>query len=347
MVIKTFKERCNKIKNKTLNDFLQIAYKMLTRLRAKILNINLSNEMKELNFKKPSEKQQIQWLKDTYCSIHLAIQQVDETNASMIPSIRELVYYHNLSRLGRVPLKIAKRLLDHPVLTCNDDNIGIYYKSICGTFYFVCKDFLKFFGHSRHVIIKQLKIAFNDWDYNLDERVKTGLENSRKNIFSTVDMLKHLDQIRSTGVKEDIANQYQFILQNSCLYFLSALTLNYKQIKSTQSQESDEMKLDLRIFHIDLDHPFDYTPQHIYKYLGGAERIFEHVLNGTIVKSNWIQEKPKECPVCLDELGCEKHLSCGHYVHKQCVLKSKKACCPICRSEIELDLDELEIIFSE
>ena len=348
-------------------------YKMLTRLRAKLLNIKLSNDSPNLNFnqrssvrrsptvanalhsivaaqhKKPSEKQQLQWLQDNYLAIHLAIQQVNETEIYHAPKINELVYCHKINRLGCVPLKVAKRLLEHPILTCNNINPYTYYKGIFGTFFFVCKEFLKFFGHSKHIIVSQLKEVFRNWEYNLDERVKVDIEISRKSIFSIVYVLKNLDNIFSSGVKDDVLDQNIIMLENCCLYFLSVITLKYKQIKSMQQQESNEMKVDLKIFHIDLEHPFDYTPKHVREYLFLSERMYEYQLNHfqLIVKSNWIQEKPEECPVCFEEMGCEKHLSCGHYVHKKCVIKSKKTCCPMCKGEIELDPDELKTILSE
>lgn len=55
-------------------------------------------------------------------------------------------------------------------------------------------------------------------------------------------------------------------------------------------------------------------------------------------------EKPSECPVCYEILRTSKPLSCGHWVHKKCIVKSLKNECPICRKEVELtDLEKVEI----
>lgn len=53
------------------------------------------------------------------------------------------------------------------------------------------------------------------------------------------------------------------------------------------------------------------------------------------------EEKPQDCPVCFESLSNEnKTLTCGHWVHKECVIKSKKDCCPMCRQTVELSLEE-------
>ena len=57
--------------------------------------------------------------------------------------------------------------------------------------------------------------------------------------------------------------------------------------------------------------------------------------------SKFQSEKPQDCPVCFESLDNEnKTLSCGHWVHKECVIKSKKDCCPLCRQTVELTLEE-------
>ena len=47
-------------------------------------------------------------------------------------------------------------------------------------------------------------------------------------------------------------------------------------------------------------------------------------------------EKPDNCPICLTSIKkINKPLSCGHWVHKSCILKWKDQC-PVCRQKIEL-----------
>jgi hypothetical protein len=66
------------------------------------------------------------------------------------------------------------------------------------------------------------------------------------------------------------------------------------------------------------------------------------VKNGTLCihhqhkSHNWIQEKPDECPVCFEGLGRSKPLSCGHWVHRNCILQSGKKECPICRAKLKI-----------
>ena len=47
-------------------------------------------------------------------------------------------------------------------------------------------------------------------------------------------------------------------------------------------------------------------------------------------------EKPDECPVCMESLeNTDIPLKCGHWVHKDCLMKWKEDTCPICRTEIK------------
>lgn len=51
----------------------------------------------------------------------------------------------------------------------------------------------------------------------------------------------------------------------------------------------------------------------------------------------YIQEKPDECPVCMENLRkTKKPLPCGHWVHYKCILRSGKKECPICRQDVDI-----------
>ena len=57
---------------------------------------------------------------------------------------------------------------------------------------------------------------------------------------------------------------------------------------------------------------------------------------------SFVCEKPSECPVCYEPLETDKALSCGHWVHKSCIIKSKKDNCPMCRQKVKLTRRERE-----
>ncbi len=46
------------------------------------------------------------------------------------------------------------------------------------------------------------------------------------------------------------------------------------------------------------------------------------------------QEKPSECPICCEKMIDKHPMSCGHWVCVECVIKSAKPECPICRQKI-------------
>jgi len=47
------------------------------------------------------------------------------------------------------------------------------------------------------------------------------------------------------------------------------------------------------------------------------------------------QDKPEDCPICCESMDSQKEaLECGHWVHTECIVKSAKAQCPICRKSL-------------
>lgn len=49
-------------------------------------------------------------------------------------------------------------------------------------------------------------------------------------------------------------------------------------------------------------------------------------------------DKPDECPICYEEMGeIPIPLECGHWVHRECMTKSMKPICPICRKTIHIE----------
>jgi len=55
------------------------------------------------------------------------------------------------------------------------------------------------------------------------------------------------------------------------------------------------------------------------------------------------QDKPEDCPVCYESINSQKEaLECGHWVHTECIVKSTKAQCPICRRSLVLNPKDIE-----
>jgi|SRR5579872_2837379 len=51
-------------------------------------------------------------------------------------------------------------------------------------------------------------------------------------------------------------------------------------------------------------------------------------------------DKPEHCPICMESLDDTLYpLSCGHWGHRQCILKWKDQC-PICKNKIYLTQKE-------
>jgi hypothetical protein len=48
------------------------------------------------------------------------------------------------------------------------------------------------------------------------------------------------------------------------------------------------------------------------------------------------------CPVCFDEIDASEKLSCGHCVHRKCILKWGNDICPLCKSPVDIKKTKLE-----
>ena len=67
--------------------------------------------------------------------------------------------------------------------------------------------------------------------------------------------------------------------------------------------------------------------------------------NAPLKPHKYKQEKPEECIVCFESLANQKRsLSCGHWIHKNCIIKSAKAECPICRKQLLLGKNDMKLI---
>ncbi len=59
------------------------------------------------------------------------------------------------------------------------------------------------------------------------------------------------------------------------------------------------------------------------------------------------EPKPKECVICTENLDDEIPLSCGHWIHRHCVVQSGKSECPMCRQPVRLTSQEKKQIKRE
>lgn len=52
-------------------------------------------------------------------------------------------------------------------------------------------------------------------------------------------------------------------------------------------------------------------------------------------------EKPDACPICFEEDSSDNliQLTCGHYLHKECMIQCGRPTCPICRQFVYMTKD--------
>ena len=52
------------------------------------------------------------------------------------------------------------------------------------------------------------------------------------------------------------------------------------------------------------------------------------------------EARPEDCPICYDSLAnVTTPLSCGHWIHTECIVQSGQTTCPICRFELTLSAE--------
>jgi len=93
------------------------------------------------------------------------------------------------------------------------------------------------------------------------------------------------------------------------------------------------------------------------KMLRNMEYCYFHKGQSNYVKNDKKDEKKDDeryredtCPVCLDDFEKDfKPLErCNHWVHRECVAKSGKSMCPVCREEVVLTCPKhIEILIEE
>ena len=55
-------------------------------------------------------------------------------------------------------------------------------------------------------------------------------------------------------------------------------------------------------------------------------------------------EKPEDCPICMESLiNVDRPTQCGHWIHKECLMKWKEDTCPMCRTPIKFTAEEKRI----
>lgn len=72
------------------------------------------------------------------------------------------------------------------------------------------------------------------------------------------------------------------------------------------------------------------TGEQCNRKVKSGEHCFQHA-------NKFFSSKPSECIICYESLANQRHaLKCGHWIHNDCIVKSAKAECPLCRCKLEL-----------
>ena len=83
----------------------------------------------------------------------------------------------------------------------------------------------------------------------------------------------------------------------------------------------------------------------VFYYVHHKNAWIQNKLRRPISPTSFCQEY-SECVVCY-ESNCEEPLSCGHRIHRSCVIKTTKTTCPMCRSEVRMDMNDLSELYDK
>jgi len=192
--------------------------------------------------------------------------------------------------------------------------------------------------------------TINFWSDELLNRISDFLDHFSSGVrYTTVEYLR--EEFNHAIFTTDIANRTRE---------------QWNRLQSMENIELVRQEYESRLFNL-LDYEIDEVhPFRVYEralevntLMDGTIEEFRNILqqmtNSTEKKiwiinklsrdikiSTWKQPIPEECAVCCEAVTNKDYLSCGHCIHKKCVIKSNKTTCPCCREEILLTREDLE-----
>ena len=149
----------------------------------------------------------------------------------------------------------------------------------------------------------------------------------------------HLVHVRRLIINRTYTRlEYDINTYNSAVYFLEKYE-DYDVLDNVRELSTTIRLINQRLLLEDMESIEPTTDEYKNKFV-------EDVLSRKIAEECWKEEKPSECPVCYENVCDTDCLSCGHYIHKECIIKSKKTCCAMCRKEVTFTREEAENLFN-
>lgn len=93
-----------------------------------------------------------------------------------------------------------------------------------------------------------------------------------------------------------------------------------------------------------LEDEIDYLIENISsnKLLKSIDGFFKKLKSKKIKISTKLLDKTDDCPVCCEDISNLKSpLSCGHWIHTECVVLSGNPVCPMCKEKVKLNKKSL------
>ena len=154
----------------------------------------------------------------------------------------------------------------------------------------------------------------------------------------------------------DIVNRFPREIYHYLKSKFNSVFSSYQHVLCLHVHPSEDIKidslLDERILqwyrHIERYHQLSGEPYMISNNdeVSAKSVWIREMKERAIIESTFCEECPSECSVCYESIGSKDKQSCGHHVHEQCIIRSKKACCPLCRQQVRLSDKALDELYS-
>ena len=182
--------------------------------------------------------------------------------------------------------------------------------------------------------------------FDVHEKDTTRVHNARAFIFSSIEEISSLssENLNSKKFSEKFNKILDKIDDKIDDYFQGEEKLNVlvdrleryteRFIKKLKETEDKEVKKEIKK-EIKEEKKVDEKIKKVVKKVKEEEKK-----SSSSVSSS--SDKPDDCIVCCEKIRQRAPLSCGHWIHTDCVVKSGKPNCPVCTKKVKLSESNLK-----
>lgn len=295
------------------------------------------------------------------------------SNSYIIPGVKKHVFGENSKKCHLQELFKTVRCTPLFLNEFSADPVTFSKISLCiGMVSSVIKDIIHYSNliySDNYFRVKEFKKKYDNWNFNPKVLAQTwAIENFEWCINKSIeDYCERKRKIEALAEHETYIDRRRIEhIKKLCEYRIEAICLLLKgmtvrinamltNICSDKAAAFDMLPQTtktivtrcVKIFRLELEGDVEYVREDVDEILKSDIRLHAWITEQSyrlIEKTTKVYGSPCECPVCFESIN-ENCLSCGHYIHRDCLIKSKKTTCPMCKKEVEMSFSELERLY--